>query len=631
MNFKLLFSAVTHAAPMIADHVWQSSWFALAIAALTVAFRKSQARIRFGLWLAASIKFLVPFSLLIGMGGMLGRPHFAVTAPPVIYSVIERAGQPFNGVGAAARPFAHATFPMSQLLAALAAVWLCGFVAVCAMWWARWRRVAKLVQVAQPLVEGREVNLLRQLERASGLRSPLPLLVSPASMEPGILGIVRPVLIWPQGISEHLPDPHLRSILAHELWHVLRRDNLVAAMHMLVEAAFWFHPAVWWVGTQLVEERERACDEKVLGLGNEPSIYAESILRACKFCIESPLPCLSGVAGSNLKRRITRIMNRQTGLKLTLAHKLLLTAAAVAAIAAPIAIGLLHASPAGAQEPQTAALAQVESDQVAFDQVTLKPSTATENNTHIDIEPNHFTQTNATLKSLIAFAYGMEEYQITGEPAWVDSDRFDIDATWKGPAHNVYNDMDVFARGVSSGSRLVVGNDAPLPPPPPPPGAMVKNLGRGQLQVMLQTLLAQRFHLQLSRQSKDLPIYELVVAGGGAHLTPTPSSPPPPNAPSGKAMVSVRASSKDGNADFKLTNASTLVLADLLSRQIHRQIVDKTGITGQYDIAIHWPQSPDLGDAVATAIEDQLGLSLRAAQGPVPVLTVNQVERPSEE
>jgi uncharacterized protein (TIGR03435 family) len=496
------------------------------------------------------------------------------------------------------------------------------------MWWARWRRVAKLVGLAQPLVEGREVDALRQLERDSGMRNPIPLLVSPASMEPGILGIVRPVLIWPQGISEHLPDPHLKSILAHELWHVLRKDNLVAAMHMLVEAAFWFHPAVWWVGTQLVEERERACDEKVLGLGNEPSIYAESILRACKFCIESPLPCLSGVAGSNLKRRITRIMNRQTGLKLTLANKLLLAAAAVAAIAAPVAIGLFHASPAGAQEPQTAALAPVESDQVAFDQVTLKPSTSTDDQSRTEIQPNHFTQTNATLKSLIAFAYGMEEYQITGEPAWVDSDRFDIDATWKGSAKD---DWAFFTRGASIGSRSVVGNDAPLPPPPPPPGAMVKNLGRGQLQAMMQTLLAQRFHLQLSRQSKDLPIYELVVAGGGAHLTPTPSSPPPPVAPSGKAMISVRVASNKGNADFKLSDASTLVLADLLSRQIHRQVVDKTGISGQYDISIHWPQSPDPGDAVATALEDQLGLSLRASQGPVPVLAVNQVEKLSEE
>jgi uncharacterized protein (TIGR03435 family) len=394
-------------------------------------------------------------------------------------------------------------------------------------------------------------------------------------------------------------------------------------MHMLVEALFWFHPAVWWVGTQLLEERERACDEQVLRLGNQPDVYADSILRACKFCIESPLPCLSGVAGSNLKRRITRIMNRQTGLQLTFANKLLLTAAAVAAIAAPIAIGLFHASPVRAQEPQTTA-----STPPAFDQVSLKPSASTEGQTRMEILPNHFTQTNATVKSFIAFAYGVEEYQITGEPAWADSDKFDIDATWKGSAQD---DWNFVKRGASMDSRVVVGNDAPLPPPPPPPGAMNRNLGPGQLQAMMQTLLAQRFHLQLSRQSKDLPIYELVVAGSGAHLTPTPSSPPPPVAPSGKAMISIRVSSNNGNADFKLTNASTLVLADLLSRQIHRRIVDKTGITGQYDISIHWPQSPDPGDAVANALEDQLGLTLRASAGPVPVLTVNQVAKPSEE
>jgi bla regulator protein blaR1 len=623
MIMKLLQEAGTEAAPMIADHVWQSSWFAVVIGALTLAFRKSQARIRFGLWLAASIKFLIPFSLLIGLGNMLGSPHIAVTAHPDFYSIVEQVGQPFTGTAAVARPFAHSSNPASQLLGALATVWLCGFFAVCALWWKRWRRVLELMRVAQPLVEGREVEALRQLERAVGVRKQIPLLLSHESMEPGILGIVRPVLIWPQGISEHLPDPHLRSILVHELWHVLRKDNMAAAIHMLVEAAFWFHPAVWWIGAQLVEERERACDEQVLRLGNQPDVYADSILRACKFCVEAPLSCISGVAGSNLKRRIVRIMNRQTGLKLTFANKLLLTSAAVAAIATPITIGLFHASPVRAQEPQTTA-----SSPVAFDQVSLKPSAATEGQSRTEILPNHFTDTNVTLKSLIAFAYGMEAYQITGEPAWVDSDKFDIDASWKGSAKD---EMGVFVHGASIDSRVVADKDAPLPPPPPPPGAMNRNLGPGQLQAMMQTLLAQHFHLQLTRQSKDLPIYELVVAGSGARLTPTPSSPPPPVAPSGKAMISIRVSSNNGNADFALTNASTLVFADLLSRQIHRHIVDKTGITGQYDISIHWPQSPDPGDAVANALEDQLGLTLRASQGPVPVLVVNQVEKPSEE
>ena len=84
-----------------------------------------------------------------------------------------------------------------------------------------------------------------------------------------------------------------------------------------MEAIFWFHPLVWWIGARLIEERERACDEEVLRLGNHPSIYAESILKTCQFYLESPLPCLSGVTGSDLKKRITQIMNASLTTNLT--------------------------------------------------------------------------------------------------------------------------------------------------------------------------------------------------------------------------------------------------------------------------------------------------------------------------
>jgi len=87
-----------------------------------------------------------------------------------------------------------------------------------------------------------------------------------------------------------------------------RRDNLTAAIHMVVEAIFWFHPLVWWFGARLVEERERACDEAVLSLGCEPRDYADAILSVCKLYLESPIVCVSGISGSDLKRRIVRIM-----------------------------------------------------------------------------------------------------------------------------------------------------------------------------------------------------------------------------------------------------------------------------------------------------------------------------------
>src|SRR5262249_17254384 len=149
-------------------------------------------------------------------------------------------------------------------------------------------------------------------------------LSSPAMLEPGVFGILRPVLLLPEGIAEHLAPAHLQAILAHELCHIRRRDNLAAAMHMAVEAVFWFHPLVWWLGARIIEERERACDEEVLELGNRPEIYAESILKTCQFYLESPLTCMSGIAGSDLKKRVSRIMTQRFTNPLSVGRKLLL-------------------------------------------------------------------------------------------------------------------------------------------------------------------------------------------------------------------------------------------------------------------------------------------------------------------
>jgi uncharacterized protein (TIGR03435 family) len=177
----------------------------------------------------------------------------------------------------------------------------------------------------------------------------VPLLPSGGSMEPGVFGIIRPVLLWPEGIAGHMDDAHLESVLAHEVCHVQRRDNLTSAIHMLVEAIFWFYPVVWWMERQLVKERERACDEAVLQLGNEAAVYAESILNVCKFFTESPTTCISGVMGSELKQRIARILSGQSERKLDLRHKAMLTLACVLAVGLPLAVGLLRAANGQAQ------------------------------------------------------------------------------------------------------------------------------------------------------------------------------------------------------------------------------------------------------------------------------------------
>ena len=189
---------------------------------------------------------------------------------------MEQVSQPFTPPAARViPPVVHSTTLANLLPTILVAMWFCGCVMVLLMWYARWRRISAALREAAPLREGREVDALRRAERMLGIRKPIDLLMSPATLEPGIFGIVKPALVWPKGISEHLQDAHLEAILAHEVWHVRRRDNLAAAIHMVVEAIFWFHPLVWWLGSRLVDERERACDEEVLEWGSERQVYAE--------------------------------------------------------------------------------------------------------------------------------------------------------------------------------------------------------------------------------------------------------------------------------------------------------------------------------------------------------------------
>jgi TonB family protein len=173
---------------------------------------------------------------------------------------------------------------------------------------------------------------------------------SDARVEPGIVGVFRPVLLLPVGIDERLNPAQFEAVLTHEFCHIQRRDNLTAAVHMLVECVFWFHPLVWWIGAKLIDERERACDEMVVAMGHDRKIYAEGILDVCELYAASPLRCAAGISGSDLKRRIKQIMRYQGMKSLKLAKKLFLATAAVIALTLPLLAGLTVQQAAFAQQ-----------------------------------------------------------------------------------------------------------------------------------------------------------------------------------------------------------------------------------------------------------------------------------------
>jgi bla regulator protein blaR1 len=557
------------------------------------------------------------------LGGLLTRVHGTGATQTGFYWVVEQMSQPFSRVAPVAR-MTSVAFLLSVLPAILLTIWLCGAVAGFGLWWVRWRRVSAEMRIAMSMTQGREVEALRRVERLAGLRRPTPLMVTREarnsisamnSMEPGIFGVLRPVLIWPRGMSEHLDDAQLSAILAHEVWHVRRRDNMAAMLHMLVEAVFWFHPLVWWLGARLVEERERACDEEVLRMGSVPEVYAESILKACRFCVESPLKCVSGVSGSNLKRRIVQIMNPQLANQLTPGRKILLASLAIAAVGGPIILGLLNPSQMLART-LVQSTQPVGAAQPTFEEASVKPSHAADKFSHLEIRPDGLTDSNVTVKELIEFAYGVQSYQIASVEDWIDSERFDVEAKFKP--------------STTAQAKVFVAEADPLPPVAGEPALQPKpavQLPPGQLQVMLKALLADRFHLQLKHESRDQPVYDLVVGTSGAKLTESKST---PTAPNGEAIISVRQRISNGTGEFTM-NGPVGALAGFLSRQLSREVVDKTGLKGTYAIALQWTSSQSATDSISAALQEQLGLQLESKQGPVETLTIEQVAKPSAE
>jgi len=590
-------------APALGNHLWQSTLVALTAGLLTLLLRKHHARARYWLWLAASVKFLLPFSWLVALGNHLAWSRGAAPAPqPGLYLVMEGISQPFTQSSVPVVSGAHSSLSLLPLLPALIALWLSGFLAVLFVWSARWRRISAAKRAAVPLAEGREVGVLRRVERVGGVRKPIELLLSQASLEPGIFGIARPVLLWPVGISKRLEDAHLEAILAHEVWHVRRRDNLFAALHMLVEAVFWFYPLVWWLGARLLEERERACDEEVVELGGDRQVYAESILKVCEFCLGSPLPCVAGVTGADLKKRMVHIMSARILHKLDFARKLLLTTAALLAIALPIAFGVLHATPGQAQSSDVTTTQPVRS----FETVSIKPCTRPAGGPTqlmMNLDDGSFVARGVTLQTLIKVAYDhLQDSQLAGGPDWLNTQKYDIDAKMS-------------AADIADLRKL--------------PREHVGDQG------MLKAMLRDRFQLTLHPEVRNLPVYDLVVDKNGPKFQES----------SGPGRMRL------GKGELVSEGTPLALLTEQLSVHLDRTVVDKTGLKGNYAFSLHWtpdaseearikadgiseatlPPSSETSESILTAVQEQLGLKLEPKTEAVQVMVIDRAETPSED
>ena len=508
----------------IANHLWQSTAFALAIALATLALRRNSPRVRYWLWFAASMKFLIPFSLLVSTGSRMplshGVPQFhAVTVQQMSFAfspVVSPVRQPFPWIW----------------------VWAAGVLFFAARWFRNWR----FVKTARTL-------------------------------EPGVYGLFRPELRLPEGLT----DEQLSVVIAHEERHVECFDNLTAALHMVVETLFWFHPLVWWIGARMMEERERDCDEAVLRRGNQPGAYARSIVQVCSTYVESPLACASGISGSDLKKRIREIMTWRGSLPVTRTGKAVLAVAAVAAISLPFVLGVLRA--------QTLPPAPT----LTYDAVSIHKSPPSGNHLISPGPQSGVRATGMSAAGLIAWAYNVQSFQIVGAPGWASTQSYDVSFT---------PDKGEAALNESSSLKQIEGWRA-------------RNMER------MQAVLRDRFGLLLRSESRELPVYNLVQAKGGAKLTPhDPANPGHEMSSDGRQITGVDAT----------MSMLTRMLESLLDRPVH----DETHLSGEFEFKVTPESDGPMSESLFTALPEQLGLKLESAKGPVQVYVVEKIDPPTE-
>jgi uncharacterized protein (TIGR03435 family) len=266
----------------------------------------------------------------------------------------------------------------------------------------------------------------------------------------------------------------------------------------------------------------------------------------------------------------------------------------------------LTSPPAFTQSTQPAASAPQAADASAkvpeFDVISIRPDknlSQIENgiettHTFSRDTPDGFSASNYYLKSLI---YGLKQfYQIVGGPGWIDSEGFDIEA-----------------------KVVVAGGSTPQP------------LTRELRKQMLRSLLADRFKLAVHNETRELSVYELVVARNGPKFQPANPGEKFNESTNFSGMLTM----------LTLQTAQISVLTGELSSRLSCPVLDKTGLTGKYDIKLEWARDtgPSVGNATAdnasgpsifTAVQEQLGLKLQPAKAPVDVIVIDHVEHPSE-
>ncbi len=457
---------------------------------------------------------------------------------------------------------------------------------------------------------------------------------SDQSQVPFVCGVIKPHVIMPVAISSW-PAEKRRVVLLHELSHVKRRDCLTQLLARVAVAMYWFHPLTWLAAHRLHLERERACDDVVLMSGVRGSDYAGHLVDIANAAISRRSPfAAASVAMARRGRLETRLMSildpqlvrtsRRSTRLVVGAFGLVALAAASLQVQAQAPAPAPAAASAGAQTPSVRfEVASIRRNkEVEAQRAGINPNVPTVPGRAQSLPGGRLLGRGMTVRELIRDAYGYRnraQGDIVGGPGWIDIERYDVQAK---------ADFE-FPPSTSSGL------------PPAAEGA-------------LRALLVERFNLIARLESSIRPVYELVLHRKDGQLGPNlkPSKGGCRSFFQREAVnvgLVIQAPSPDAPAPLRpcplliapgIIRTENMTMADwvkilALTPQLNRTVIDRTGLTGGFDIQIGDPEAArpgpmELLPPIKPALESQLGLTVRDAEAPVEVVVIEQVERPTD-
>jgi len=414
-------------------------------------------------------------------------------------------------------------------------------------------------------------------------------LISSDIASPMAVGFLHPAIILPEDLADGMTRAELDQIVLHEAAHLARRDDWWNLIARLLGAALALHPVAWWILRQIEYEREAACDDWVVARTGAARLYAETLAHIVELTWANGDSRRSEALASGVFGHGSRIGERiETLLE---AGRQFSPRVSIMRVAAGVFLLLLLAG-AGSLAPRWIAFAKTPASQpetetrMAFEVASIKPNPSEENRTpHSNKEnPGGIDYKYISISDLIRKAFSIKTNFQLILPRGYQQKPWEIAA--KAPAN----------------SRM---QDFPL---------------------MLRSLLADRFHLAFHHETREMQVYELVVAKGGSKLKEVD---PPGGGIGGNRTA-------DGMLHVK-DNTTLATLATFLTEELRMPVIDKTSLQGIFDIDFEYQQmetaapsgggAPVLpGPTIFDALEKTLGLKLVQKKDPVEVLVVDHLD-----